>query len=170
MESAILIACAATGIALALYLGEALNLFKLTPTERQFASCAIKTALVFLLAILIAQSISTSVARTDVFATAPSFHQRNAVCPGPEIYRFPERANKIKVIAKTDCWSGWVVTPAGSSYRIDHDDGMIAYLFVNGDFFRRGKNEVSYFGVLRGIFRVRSEEPFSQEVTITVTR
>lgn len=92
------------------------------------------------------------------------------VCPGPEVYRFPDKVSQITVVARTDCWSGWVITPAGSSYRIDRDSGAIAYLFVNGDFFRREKDEVSYFGVLRGIFRVKSEEPFSQEITVTITR
>jgi len=109
--------------------------------------------------------------KTPAAESAPiSTSSAYPVCPGPETYRFPDGVEQINVIARADCWSGWIVTPAESSYRIDHDNGAIAYLFVNGYFARLGKNEVSYFGVLRGIFRVKSEEPFSQKITVTVTR
>lgn len=92
------------------------------------------------------------------------------VCPGPEVYRFPDGARQITVTARTDCWSGWIVTPPGSSYRVSRG-GAMSYLFWDNTVaVSESDMAEEWFGIMRGVFRVRSEEAVSHVTTITLGR
>ncbi len=79
---------------------------------------------------------------------------------GSGSFTFPDGVDQIEVPLHSTKWSGQVITPPGSIYRIDPpDSGWVQALFWDGSRakFRWGE-EVKWVGVKRGIFRLTGSE------------
>ncbi|MDP3991668.1 MAG: hypothetical protein Q8P66_02080 [Candidatus Colwellbacteria bacterium] len=93
------------------------------------------------------------------------------VCPGePDSYNFGEGVTQITVQLQSGCWTGWVTTPPGSSYRVDLDPlGSTAGIeFWDGTALVFKQGAPQYVGTKRGIFRLRNNQG-AEDATVTTS-
>lgn len=87
------------------------------------------------------------------------------VCPGePESYNFGDGVTQLTLQSQDGCWSGWVITPPGATWRIDYSR-PVDLMFIDGTvLLNRVPGQPRYHGVKEGVFRVRG----SAQITVTI--